>query len=282
MKKIEKHRKEVQSLDEILGCGWALIKYPNRGNGEVIYSCNAGHIFEMKPKVFLKYKSCPICEIKKEVKRDNTKYNSFLKQAQEFNDGKCELTGDIINVDVHHLYSIRKFAELSYNPKNAILLNRGLHKEYHRKYSPYNTHSYTFLAWLRCLRDETKPEGVTTEAINKLISKVEGVMQDLEIKVAQKRLITSQIPILTSFQKSITNKQALKNMMTKADGLLENKNTNHGETIELANGDVIILHVYFEPYIFYKNDFGNWLEYNPISGSILENAYNTIVNRQRD
>src|SRR5690625_5792715 len=70
-----------------------------------------------------------LCEIGKEVKRGSPEYRAFLREAKKVNKGKCELTDDE-DVDVHHLYSIRMYPELSYNPKNAILLSRYLHKEY--------------------------------------------------------------------------------------------------------------------------------------------------------
>src|SRR5699024_12062009 len=106
--------------------------------------------------------------------------------AKKVNKGKCELTDDE-DVDVHHLYSIRMYPELSYNPKNAILLSRYLHKEYHRFFSPYNTNPYTFLAWLYLLQDESNIENITETANNNLISKVRLIMQEIETHIIRNR-----------------------------------------------------------------------------------------------
>ncbi|MGO5010658.1 hypothetical protein ACTQ5K_02055 [Niallia sp. Sow4_A1] len=97
--------------------------------------------------------------IDKEINRKGSDYKAFLRQVKELNGGKCELIGDTNNIDVDHLYSMRKYPEFSYNQKNAVILNKNLHKEYHRRFSPYNTYSFTFLAWLHWLRDEKKLEG---------------------------------------------------------------------------------------------------------------------------
>lgn len=67
MSLIKKHRQLVESLEETLGNGWALLKYPKKKLDKAIYSCNADHIFSMEPKFFEEYLNCPVCEIDSKI-----------------------------------------------------------------------------------------------------------------------------------------------------------------------------------------------------------------------
>lgn len=272
-KETVKHRIEVQALEETFGVGWDLIKYPKDQNEAAIYYCNAGHVFEMDPEVFLRNKRCPVCEIGKEVKRGSPEYRAFLREAKKVNKGKCELTDDE-DVDVHHLYSIRMYPELSYNPKNAILLSRYLHKEYHRFFSPYNTNPYTFLAWLYWLQDESNIENITETAINNLISKVRLIMQDLESDVMRNRSKIKNVHTPSNINKIICDRQKLQAVLDKLKRLTDLIIYTKGENVELKSNKIFILDY---TTVIYRNDYGNWLEFNPVSGGISESAYNAII-----
>ncbi|WP_339194804.1 hypothetical protein NSU02_06340 [Aeribacillus sp. FSL W8-0870] len=273
MQTIDEHRKEVHILEEDShNYKFILIKYPNNPNEKAVYQCIAGHFFEMKPDEFLKNKQCPICEIDENISRKTKEYNLYLQKVKKYNDGKCELTNDTKNVVVHHLYSIRKYPELAYHPDNAILLNRTLHKEYHRKYSPYNTNGYTFLAWLN---DNIEKFGIAEDSINRLSIKVQKLMNVLENEIASKRgnkLENSTPKILNS---SVTNMKELQKMERKANRLIEN--IEAFETIEIIENEVYLLNSYLEAFVIYRNDFGNWNEYNPISGSIPKNVFEAVM-----
>lgn len=272
MQTIDEHRKEVQIVHEDShNYKFTLIKYPNNPNDKAIYQCIACHFFEMKPEDFLKNKQCPICKIDETISRDSTEYKSYLQKVKKYNHGKCELTDDN-NIAVHHLYSIRKYPELAYHPNNAILLNKKLHKEYHRKYSPYNTNGYTFLAWLN---DETKEFGISSDSIKRLSKKVYQLMNTLEKEIANKRCVNQEEFTPQILNRSVTKKKDLQKMESKANRLT--KNTEHLDTIEIIKNNAFLLKMYFEAFIIYRNDFGNLNEYNPISGSIQQKVYKAVM-----
>lgn len=272
MQTIDEHRKEIQIVHEDShNFKFTLIKYPSNLSDKAIYQCLACHFFEMNPEDFLKTKQCPICKIDETISRDNIEYKSYLQKVKKYNQEKCELTGDN-NIAVHHLYSIRKYPELAYHADNAILLNKKLHKEYHRKYSAYNTNGYTFLAWLNV---EAKKINVSSDSVNNLSKKVYQLMDTLEKEIANKRCVNQEEFTPQIIHPSVTKMKGLQKMERKINKLT--KNTNHLETIEILENNVFLLKMYFEAFIIYRNDFGNLNEHNPISGSIQKNVYKAIM-----
>lgn len=64
--------------------------------------------------------------------RDSIHYDSWRKKAQELGKYKCAITGvRPLNLDVHHLYSMKHFPSLMYNVDNSVLLDREIHKKFH-------------------------------------------------------------------------------------------------------------------------------------------------------
>lgn len=272
MQTIDKHKKEIQiKRGGSHNYEFTLIKYPGNPTDKAIYQCIACHFFEMNPRDFLKTKQCPICDIDNSVSRNNMEYRIYLQKVKKYNKGKCELTGDN-NIAIHHLYSIRKFPEIAYHPNNAILLNKKLHKEYHRKYSPYETNGYTFLAWLN---DEAKKFGISNEQVNNLSQKVYLLMDVLEKEIAKHRYVNQELLASKTIHPSVTRRKRLQKMKNKADKLTDN--IDHLETIEIVDNKIILLKMFFEAFIIYRNDYGNLNEYNPISGSMPENVYKAIM-----
>lgn len=273
MQTIDEHKKEIQIVHEDShNYKFTLIKYPCNPRDKAIYQCIACHFFEMNPKDFLKVKQCPICKIDETISRNNIEYRSYLQKAKKYNQGKCELTGDN-NIAVHHLYSIRKYPELVYHPDNAILLNKKLHKEYHRKYSPTNTNGYTFLAWLN---DEAKELAISNDPVNRLSKKVHQLMGILEKEIANNRCVNRKEFTPQIIHPTVTKKKNLQKMEWKANKLTGN--IDHLETIEIIENNVFLLKMYYKAFIIYRNDFGNLNEYNPISGSIQKNVYKAVMN----
>jgi hypothetical protein len=67
----------------------------------------------------------------------------------------------------------------------------------------------------------------------------------------------------------------LQKMERKANRLIEN--IEAFETIEIIENEVYLLNSYLEAFVIYRNDFGNWNEYNPISGSIPKNVFEAVM-----
>lgn len=270
----KKHKQLVESLKETLGYGWALLKYPKNNSDLAIYKCNAAHVFNMHPEVFENYLSCPVCEIDKTLDRKSLEYKLFMKNAKEKGEKATALGEETKTFDVHHIYSMRMFPEVAYHPSNSILLNREFHKDYHRYFSPFNTNGYTFFAWLK----------LRTESLEIGIDKVQNVkiefldnMNEIEYEISKTRSNVEYFKNVEKLTESITDKKLLTSMERKALRLVK-KNTIPGETLELVENKIILLNVYnVDGIIYYRNDFGNWIEFNSISGSILENVYKRIM-----
>ncbi|MCM3612676.1 hypothetical protein M4S82_15630 [Planococcus sp. MERTA32b] len=273
MSLLKKHKQIVESLEETLGYGWALLKYPKNKSDKAIYKCNAAHVFNMQPKVFENFLNCPVCEIDHTLDRKSLEYKLFMKDAKEKGGGVPALGEDTKTFDVHHIYSMRMFPEVAYHPSNSILLNRELHKDYHRYFSPYNTNGYTFFAWIKLRAgfmkmDFDKVKKVKTEVLEK--------MNEIEYEISKARSNEEYFRSVEKLTESITDKKLLTSMEHKASRLA--KKINHGETLELVENEIILLNVYdVDGIIHYRNDFGNWIEFNPISGSILKNVYEHIM-----
>ena len=274
MSLIKKHRELIESLEETLGNGWTILKYPKKKLEKAIYSCNAAHIFSMQPKKFESYLNCPICEIDKNIDRKSLDYKLFLKNAKEKAYELSALGEEKKPLDVHHVYSIRMFPEVAYHPANSILLNRDLHKDYHRYFSPYNTNGYTFYAWIK-MRSEFMQMGF--DKVQKVKLEVLTNMNEIEYEISRIRNNEDFYKPVDKLTESITDRKLLTAMERKAFRLV--KKINHGETIELVENKIILLNVYeVDGLIYYRNDFGNWIEFNPISGSVLKNVYEEIMN----
>lgn len=272
MSSIEQHRKLVLSLAEVLGNGWSLLKFPSGESENALYTCNAGHIFAMEPRNFEEYLKCPICEIDDTINRKSLEYKAFMKNAKSKGNNQCALTEDPMNFDVHHIYSMRKFPEIAYHPANSILLSKSLHKDYHRYFSPYNTDGYTFIAWLKMSQRKFNLE---TAKIEEVIKDITMIMNVLEVEISRHRSTANLSTNAGVIEESIMDTKALMKMEKKAAKLL--RKTDHGETIEIDDGKIILLNMYLSALIFYKNDFGNWIEYNPISGSISKYVHEQIM-----
>lgn len=273
MSLIKKHRQLVESLEEALGNGWAVLKYPKKKSEKAIYCCNAAHIFSMMLKDFEDYLKCPICEIDKSIDRKSLDYKIFMESAREKNQELLDLK-KVGNPDVHHIYSMRMFPEVSYHPENSVLLDRELHKDYHRYFSPYNTNGYTFLAWIKMRSGFWRME---FDDVKNIEHKVTESMKQCEYEISLTRNNENFNKNVDKLSESITDRKLLAAMERKSLRLV--KKINHGQTLELVENRIILLNVYeVDALIYYKNDFGNWIEYNPISGSIFKNVYEQIMN----
>lgn len=213
MSLIKKHREIVESLEETLGNGWAVLKYPKKKLGKATYSCNAAHIFNMIPKEFESYLKCPICEIDKNINRKSLDYKLFMKNTLEKANGLSSL-GEDEKVDVHHIYSIRMFPEVAYHPANSIVLNHDLHKDYHRYFSPYNTNGYTFFAWIK-MRVESLRMGV--DKVQKVKLEVLTNMNQIEYEISRTRDNEKFYKHVDKLTESITDKKLLTALERKAE-----------------------------------------------------------------
>lgn len=273
MSLFKKHKQLVESLEETLGNGWAILKYPKNKLDMAIYKCNAAHTFNMHPKAFEKFLNCPVCEIDKTLDRKSLEYKLFMKEAKE-KGGKISALGEETKTfDVHHIYSMRMFPEVAYHPSNSILLSRELHKDYHRYFSPFNTNGYTFFAWIK-LRAGFMKMGF--DKVQEVKIDVLKKMHEIEYEISKTRLNEEHFKNVEKLTESVTDKKLLTLMERKALKLV--KKVNHTETLELVENKIILLNEFnIDGLIYYRNDFGNWIEFNPISGSILKSVYEQIM-----
>lgn len=267
IKEKEKHTDLVHSLRETQGSSWELIKYPNNKNREAIYYCSAHHVFEMTPSNFSQQQECNICKMYKNISRSNQKYNTFLAKAKRVNHGRCELTNNK-EIAVHHLYSIRMYPDLAYDSRNAILLSKKLHKEYHRFFLPHETNAYTFLYWLSWLRNQDI-HIVSTQNIEQLIIKVKSIMSELEVEIFKNRSEENTVKQPVEIDKITYDKQKFKII----NGKIEKITKGQRSIIEIKKDEI---YTFDESGVIYRNDYGNWFEFTPINKGILINVLHEL------
>lgn len=140
-----------------------------------------------------------------------------MKNAKSKGNNLCALTEDPTNFDVHHIYSMRKFPELAYHLVNSILLNKSLHKDYHRYFSPYNTNRYTFIAWLKRSQSRFNLESAKIEEV---IKDVTMIMNELEAEISRYRSTKNLSTNADVIEESVMYKKPLMKMEKKAAKLL--------------------------------------------------------------
>lgn len=91
--------------------------------------------------------------------RETAKYWDWKDQVLALYNNQCSITGksksDDVNLEVHHLYSVQGYSDLTYQVENGIILIKELHKEFHMQYGyGLNTISQ-FQDFLLSLLDES-------------------------------------------------------------------------------------------------------------------------------
>lgn len=86
---------------------------------------------------------------RKTVKRDSKEYNRFRESVLK-RDGVCQCCGSNEDLEVHHLFSFKKYNSLGADTKNGITLCKECHTQYHSKYgTKKNNNPVTFSQFLR-------------------------------------------------------------------------------------------------------------------------------------
>src|SRR5699024_6828737 len=98
-------------------------------------------------------------------------------------------------------------------------------------------------------------------------------MQDLESDVMLSRSKIKNVHTTSNIHKIICDVQKLHAVLDKLKSLTVLIIYTKGENVEVKSNKVFILDY---TTVIYRNDYGNWLEFNPVSGGISESAYNAI------
>lgn len=72
----------------------------------------------------------------------------WKNQVKKLYNFACIVTGQVKNVESHHLYSWNKFREMRYNPQNGVLLHKEIHKHFHNLYGYGNNTEFQFASFL--------------------------------------------------------------------------------------------------------------------------------------
>jgi hypothetical protein len=90
--------------------------------------------------------------------RETFKYRKWRESVLKKYDNKCAITNISSkkdNLEVHHLYSAKKYPDLIYNINNGIVLHQSIHILFHKKYGYTSNNLEQFCEFLLFLyRDE--------------------------------------------------------------------------------------------------------------------------------
>lgn len=257
---LKNHRRKVQvPYEEGGNLRFILIDYFPEKN-KSLYQCVAGHLFEMHPEIIEQEMTCPSCRVSLSVNRKNAEYKKFFEKAIGQSHNRCEFNPSQTKVAVHHIYSIRMYPELAYDPQNAIVMDVKLHNEYHKYFSPYNTNGSTFFGWLKANYQRFKSENLEVDSvINKLNEVIPALEKKIQVFRSSSELIEKQsitVPI-------ITEKKTISKLQRKLDRLIEE--VDLFDSLVIISNRIYVLSMYWEGNLIFRNEFGNWYEKNPIT-----------------
>jgi hypothetical protein len=87
--------------------------------------------------------------------RRNADYRAFESNVWKYYNGQCAITGETIDLNVHHLYGAKDYEYFQYIDLNGILISKTLHVAFHNRFGYRNNTIHQFKDFLHNLVDGT-------------------------------------------------------------------------------------------------------------------------------